>query len=94
MLVMDVLRRGGRARRHNRLDEAPNRGRWIDALLEGLPSDIPAAARDRLAAALVPLFGSDAIVWTTDIAQLSRDEAIELLAWMAHVLIAATLAGR
>jgi hypothetical protein len=71
-----------------------NRGRWISALLEGLPPDVPPAARDRLAAALTPLFGSDAIVWTTDIAQLPRDQAIELLAWMAQALIAATLAGR
>jgi len=69
-----------------------NRGRWISALLEGLPTDVPPAARDRLAAALIPLFGSDAIVWTTDIAQLPRDQAIELLAWMAQALIAATLA--
>lgn len=68
-----------------------NRGRWIAALLEGLPADVPPANRDRLAAALIPLFGSDAIVWTTDIANLTRDEAIELLAWMAQALIAATL---
>jgi AcrR family transcriptional regulator len=70
-----------------------NRGRWISALLEGLPPDVPQAARDRLAAALTPLFGSDAVVWTTDIAQLPRDQAIELLAWMAQALIAATLNG-
>jgi len=70
-----------------------NRGRWISALLEGLPSDVPPAARDRLATALIPLFGSDAVVWTTDMAQLPRDKAIELLAWMAQALIAATLAG-
>jgi len=67
-----------------------NRGRWIDTLLEDLPRDVPPAARDRLAAALVPLFGADAVVWTTDMAHLPRDEAIELLAWMAQVLIAAT----
>lgn len=71
-----------------------NRARWIGALLEGLPSDVPPAARDRLAAALIPLFGSDAVVWTTDMAQLSRDEAIELLAWMAQTLIAATVTLR
>lgn len=70
-----------------------NRGRWIGALLEGLPSDVPQAARDRLAAGLIPLFGSDAVVWTTDMAELPRDQAIELLAWMAQVLVAATLAG-
>jgi hypothetical protein len=31
-------------------------------------------------------------VWTTDVAELSRDEAVEVLAWMAQALIAATLA--
>ena len=70
-----------------------NRGRWIAALLEGLPSDVPPDARDRLAKALIPLFGSDAVVWTTDMADLSQDQAIELLAWMAQVLVKATLAG-
>ena len=68
-----------------------NRDRWITSLLQGLPDDVPAAARDRLAAALTPLFGSDAIVWTTDMAGLTRDQAIELLEWMARALIAATL---
>ena len=70
-----------------------NRGRWIAALLEGLPSDVPQHARDRLANVLVPLFGSDAIVWTTDMADLPREQAIDLLAWMAQVLVKATLAG-
>jgi AcrR family transcriptional regulator len=71
-----------------------NRGRWIAALLKDLPSDVPQEARDRLAKALIPLFGSDAIVWTTDMADLPREEAIDLLAWMAQVLVEATLAGR
>ncbi len=70
-----------------------NRGRWIAALLAGLPSDVPPHARDRLANALIPLFGSDAIVWTTDLAGLPRDQAIDLLAWMAQALVKATLAG-
>jgi len=79
-----------------RADEQPrrgltNRGRWINALLEGLPDGIPTASRDRLAAALVPLFGADAVIWTTDIAQLPRDQAIDLLAWMAQALVTATL---
>jgi hypothetical protein len=60
------------------------------ALLEGLPPDVLPAAPDRRAAALIPPFGSDAVVWTTDIAQLPRDQAIELLAWMAQAHIAAT----
>jgi AcrR family transcriptional regulator len=70
-----------------------NRGRWIAELLEGLPSDVPPHARERLANALIPLFGSDAIVWTTDMAELSRQEAIEVLTWMAQALVKATLAG-
>ncbi len=70
-----------------------NRGRWIAALLQDLPPEVSPAARDRLAAALIPLFGSDAIVWTTDIAQLSRDQAIDLLVWMAQALITATVHG-
>ena len=44
-------------------------------------------------ASLMPLFGSDAVVWTTDMADLTRDDAVELLVWMAQVLVAATLAG-
>ncbi len=70
-----------------------NRGRWIATLLERLPSDVPRDARDRLANALVPLFGSDAIVWTTDMADLRQEQAVDLLAWMAQVLVKATLAG-
>ena len=69
-----------------------NRGRWIASLLQGLPDDVPPAARERLAAALVPLFGADAVVWTTDMAGLARDEAIDLLAWMARALVASTIA--
>lgn len=68
-----------------------NRDRWISSLLQGLPDDVPPAARERLAAALTPLFGSDAIVWTTDLAGLSREQAVDLLVWMARALIAATL---
>jgi AcrR family transcriptional regulator len=70
-----------------------NRGRWIASVVEDLPADVSPQARDRLARALIPLFGSDAIVWTTDIADLARDQAIDLLAWMAQVLVEATLAG-
>jgi len=45
-----------------------NRDKWIAALIEGLPLHVSQAARDRLAVALVPLFGDDAVVWSTDIA--------------------------
>src|SRR3954470_231902 len=68
-----------------------NRDTWIATLLEGLPAHVSQAARDRLAVALVPLFGADAVVWSTDIAQVDRDIAVDVMAWMAAVLVQATL---
>lgn len=70
-----------------------SRARWIAALLGDLPADVRPAARRRLAAALTPLFGADAIVWLTDIAGLGRDDALALLEWMAKTLVEATIRG-
>jgi hypothetical protein len=63
------------------------------ALLERLPPDVPPAARDRLAAALIPPSGVRRRRLGHRPAQLPRDPASEVLAWMAHALIAATRAG-
>lgn len=68
-----------------------NRDTWIATLLEGLPAHVSQAARHRLAVALVPLFGADAVVWSTDIAQVDRDAAVDVMAWMAAALVQATL---
>ncbi len=68
-----------------------NRDTWIANLLEGLPEHVSQAAHDRLAVALVPLFGADAVVWSTDIAQVDRDTAADVMAWMAAALVQATL---
>jgi AcrR family transcriptional regulator len=68
------------------------RDRWIAELLTGLPPHVPAATRTRLAAALTPLFGSDAIVWTRDAADLTVSDAVDTLVWMARALITAALA--
>ena len=70
-----------------------NRERWIAALLENLPAHVSQAARDRLSVALVPLFGADAVVWSTDIAHVDRDAALDVMAWMAATLVQATLDG-
>lgn len=68
-----------------------NREKWIANLLEGLPEHVSQAAHDRLAAALVPLFAADAVVWSTDIARVDRDTAVDVMAWMAAALVQATL---
>lgn len=67
------------------------RDQWIETLLAGLPDSVNRKASTRLAAALTALFGSDAIVWTRDAAQLSVSDALDTLSWMAHALVATTL---
>jgi AcrR family transcriptional regulator len=75
------LTRSGKTRRHL----------WIASLLEELPASVSAADRERLALALTPLFGADAVVWLTDVAGLHHDEGLDLLAWMAAALVRTTL---
>jgi AcrR family transcriptional regulator len=68
------------------------RSQWIeDGLLKYLPDSITAEHRTRLAAALTPLFGSDAVVWTQDAAELDQEHALDLMAWIARTLLEATL---
>ena len=73
--------------RHGKL----RRARWIDGLLADLPDGVEQDTRQRLAAALLPLFGADAIVWTTDVAGLDREAALDVLAWTASTLVRAVL---
>jgi AcrR family transcriptional regulator len=68
-----------------------NRGTWIASLLEGLPDHVPQEARDRLSIAFTPLFGADAVIWSTDIAGVDRGTALDVMAWMAAALVHATL---
>jgi AcrR family transcriptional regulator len=68
-----------------------DRGTWIATLLEGLPAHVPQEARDRLSIALIPLFGADAVIWSTDIAGVDRETALDVMAWMAAALVQATL---
>jgi AcrR family transcriptional regulator len=68
------------------------RSQWIeDGLLNHLPRNITAEHRTRLAAALTPLFGSDAVVWTQDAAELDQEQSLDLMAWIARTLVEATI---
>ena len=73
--------------RHGKL----RRAQWIEGLLADLPGSVEQDTRRRLAAALLPLFGADAIVWTTDVAGLDREAALDVLAWTASTLVRAVL---
>ena len=68
------------------------RSQWIeDGLLKHLPDNVTAEHRTRLAAALTPLFGSDAVVWTQDAAELDQEQSLDLMAWIARTLVEATI---
>jgi hypothetical protein len=68
------------------------RSQWIeDGLLDHLPDNVAPEHRTRLAAALTPLFGSDAVVWTQDAAELDQEQALDLMAWIARTLVEATI---
>ena len=68
------------------------RSQWIeDGLLKYLPGNVTAEHRARLAGALTPLFGSEAVVWTQDAAELGQQQALDLLAWIARTLVEATI---
>jgi AcrR family transcriptional regulator len=68
------------------------RAQWIeDGLLTYLPDTVTAEQRTRLAAALTPLFGSDAVVWTQDAAGLDQEESLDVMAWIARTLVEATI---
>ena len=65
---------------------------WIeDGLLKYLPGSVTEQQRTRLAAALTPLFGSDAVVWTRDAAELDQQQALDIMAWIARTLVEATI---
>lgn len=70
-----------------------NRRRWIEHALDGLPERVDQRTREHLVSALTPLFGADAVVWTTDAADLTREQAIDQLVWTAETLVRAVLAG-
>lgn len=68
------------------------RSQWIeDGLLKYLPGSVTEQHRTRLAAALTPLFGSDAVVWTKDAAELDQAQALDIMAWIARTLVEATI---
>jgi AcrR family transcriptional regulator len=64
---------------------------WIDTALADLPAGVTREQRRRLRAALLPLFGADALIWTADVAGLQRKQAVDQLAWTARTLVQAVI---
>jgi AcrR family transcriptional regulator len=64
---------------------------WIEEALEPLRGRFTDAEVRRLAVVIRSAIGIEARVWLTDVARLSGDEAVLVMRWSAHALLAAAL---
>ncbi|HZQ86629.1 MAG TPA: TetR family transcriptional regulator, partial [Acidimicrobiales bacterium] len=65
--------------------------KWLEEALAPLQDDMSAAELHRLAVAIRSATGIEALVWLTDVAGLSRDEAIDLMRWSAGAMLSAAI---
>jgi len=65
---------------------------WIDEALAPLRARMSEQELRRLVHAIRSAVGIEALVWLTDIASLSRDEAVDLMRWSARALLRSALA--
>jgi len=65
---------------------------WIEDALSPLRGELPEAELRRLVLAIRCAVGIEALVWLTDIAQLSREQAVELMRWSARALFQSAVA--
>lgn len=70
-------------------------GRVIKWLEEALaPLQLPRSEVHRLAIAIRSATGIEALSWLTDVAGLSRQDAVALMRWSAHAMLDATTGAR
>jgi AcrR family transcriptional regulator len=65
---------------------------WIAEALAPLGGRLPKPELDRLVHAIAAAVGIDSLVWLTDIAGLSREQAVENMRWSARALLETALA--
>lgn len=65
---------------------------WIGEALAGLEDELGEPAVRHLVLAIRSAVGIEALVWLTDVAGLTRDDAVELMRWSAQSLLAAARA--
>jgi AcrR family transcriptional regulator len=68
--------------------------KWLEEALAPLQPQLPRSDVQRLAIAIRSATGIEALSWLTDVAGLSREEAVALMRWSAHAMLEATIAGR
>jgi AcrR family transcriptional regulator len=67
---------------------------WVGEALEPLQASLSESAYERLVIAIASAVGIDALVWLTDVAGLTRPEAVDLMCWSARALLRAALDAR
>jgi AcrR family transcriptional regulator len=65
---------------------------WIEEAVAPLRGRMPEPELRRLVLAIRAAVGIEALAWLTDVAGLSREEAVELMRWSAGALLKAALA--
>jgi AcrR family transcriptional regulator len=65
---------------------------WIDEALAPCRAQLSEPDLRRLVLAIRTAIGIEALVWLTDVAGLSRDEAVDLMRWSARALLRSALA--
>lgn len=64
---------------------------WVEDALTPLRGQLPERELQRLVYAVASAVGIDALVWLTDIARLSRPQAVDVMRWSARALLHAAL---
>jgi AcrR family transcriptional regulator len=64
---------------------------WVGDALAPLRGRLPEPQLQRLVHAIAAAVGIDALVWLTDIAGVSREEAVDVMRWSARALLRATV---
>jgi AcrR family transcriptional regulator len=67
---------------------------WIDEALAPLRDQLGEQDLRRLVLAIRTAVGIEALAWLTDVAGLSRDDAVELMRWSAAALLQGALTSR
>lgn len=68
--------------------------KWIEEALAPLRPGMSAAEVHRLAVAIRSATGIESLVWLTDVAGLSRDDATHLMRWSAQAMLTTALQDR
>jgi hypothetical protein len=68
--------------------------KWIEEALLPLQLTMSEVERHRLALSIRSAIGIEALVWLTDVAGLSRDDATDLMRWSGRALLRSAIAEK